>query len=123
MSRKPFAIWKVGEEEYKLKLTTSKITEVEERLKVGLMDVMGTVRTLPPLKVMLTITHAAMQQFNSGIKERDVYEIFDKYIDEGGSQLDFFSNVFMEIYKVSGFFTPNQTEELTMGQEKAQELM
>lgn len=123
MVRKPFAIWKVGEEEYKLKLSTAKIAEVEEKLKVGLMDVMGTARTLPPLKVMLTITHAAMQQFNSGIKERDVYDIFDKYIEEGGSQLDFFANVFMEIYKVSGFFTPNQAEELTIDQEKMQDLM
>ncbi len=123
MARKVFAIWKVGEEEYKLKLTTSSITEVEEKLKVGLMDVLGNARTLPPLKIMLTITHSAMKQFNNSIKEKEVYNIFDKYVEEGGSQLDFFTNVFMEIYKVSGFFTEAQTEQLEEGQEKAQELL
>ena len=123
MARKAFATWVVGEEEYKLKLTTSKITEVEEKLKVGLMDVLGNARTLPPLKIMLSITHAAMKQFNSGIKEKDVYDIFDKYVEEGGSQLDFFTNVFIDIYKVSGFFTEAQTEQMEEQQEKAQELL
>ena len=31
-------------------------------------------------------------------------DLFDKYIEDGGSQLDFFTKVLMDVYKVSGFY-------------------
>lgn len=123
MARKQFATWTVGEEEYKLKLKTSTICELEEKLKVSLMDVLGSSRTLPALTVMLTIVHAAMKDYNNGIKRKDVENIFDKYTDEGGSLLQFFNDVFMEVYKVSGFFTESQAEMMEENQEKAREIM
>ncbi|WP_404989282.1 DUF6096 family protein [Clostridium culturomicium] len=120
---KQFAIWKVGEEEYKLKLATSTIGELEDKLRRGLMDVIAGANTIPPLSIMLTITHGAMKKWNAGIRRSDVDDIFDMYIKEGGSQLEFFTKVFMEIYKVSGFFTKAATEEMDAQQEKVQELL
>ncbi|MDU4889773.1 MAG: DUF6096 family protein [Clostridium sp.] len=120
---KQFAIWEVGEEEYKLKLKTSAVCSLEEKLNMSLMDVIGTVRTMPSLSIMLTITHAAMKDWNAGIKRSDVDNIFDKYIEGGGSQLEFFTKVFMDIYKVSGFFSQTAAQKMEEQQEKAQEML
>lgn len=122
MARKQFAIWEVDGEEYKLKLKTSTLCDLEEKLGTSLMTVLGN-GNMPALKIMLTITHYSMKDYNSNIKFKDVQNLFDKYLDEGGNQLEFFSNVVMDIYKVSGFFTEAQTEMMEEKQERAQEIM
>lgn len=122
MSKKPYAIWEVNETEYKLKLKTATITQLEEKLGRSLVAVFGT-DGMPPLSIMLTIVHGAMKDWNSNIKRKDVDDLFDQYLDEGGSQLEFYATTFMDIYKVSGFFTMNQIQEMEMNQEKIQEAL
>ncbi|MDU4320125.1 MAG: DUF6096 family protein [Clostridium paraputrificum] len=122
MARKQFAIWQVGDEEYKLKLKTSTLCDLEEKLGTSLMNVLGN-GNMPALKIMLTITHYAMKDYNANIKFKDVQDIFDKYVDEGGSQLEFFTKVIMDIYKVSGFFTESQTEMMEEKQEEMKEML
>lgn len=122
MSKKPYAIWEVNGTEYKLKLKTATITQLEEKLGRSLVAVFGT-DGMPPLSIMLTIVHGAMKDWNSNIKRKDVDDLFDQYLDEGGSQLEFYATTFMEIYKVSGFFTTNQIQEMEMNQEKIQEAL
>lgn len=123
MARKQFQIWNVAGEEYKLKLSTSGICKLEEKLKMGLMDVLETSKNMPPLSIMLTVTHAALKEQHSGIKQVDVEKMFDKYIEEGGSQLKFFTDVFMGIYQVSGFFTEDQAEMMDVKLAEAKEEM
>lgn len=122
MARKQFAIWKVGDEEYKLKLKTSTLCDLEEKIGTSLMNALGS-GNMPALKIMLTITHYAMKDYNSNIKFKDVQNLFDKYVDEGGSQLEFFTKVIMDIYKVSGFFTESQTEMMEEKQEEMKEML
>ena len=122
MSKKPYAIWEVNETEYKLKLKTATITQLEEKLGRSLVAVFGT-DGMPPLSIMLTIVHGAMKDWNSNIKRKDVDDLFDQYLDEGGSQLEFYATTFMDVYKVSGFFTTNQIQEMEMNQEKIQEAL
>ena len=86
------------------------------------MNVLGN-GNMPALKIMLTITHYAMKDYNANIKFKDVQDIFDKYVDEGGSQLEFFTKVIMDIYKVSGFFTESQTEMMEEKQEEMKEML
>ena len=78
---------------------------------------------MPPLSIMLTIAHGAMKDWNSNIKRSDVDDLFDQYLDEGGSQLEFFTKTFMDIYKVSGFFTAKQIQEMENNLEKVQEAL
>lgn len=118
--RKPYAIWKIGEEEYKLKLTTSAIIDLENKFKRNLVSLL---EDMPPLSSMLTITHAAMQPFNHGIKQKDVEAMFDKYCDHGGSQIDFFTKVFTELYSASGFFSEAQAEAVAEKLAEAEELI
>lgn len=122
MARKQFANWEVDGEEYKLKLKTSTVCKLEEKLGTSLLNVLSN-GGMPSLSVMLTITHAAIKDYNSNIKRSDIEDMFDKYLDEGGSQLDFFTNVIMDIYKVSGFFTEKQAENMDEKQKEAQELL
>ena len=109
---KPFEIWEVDGEEYKLKLKTSSIIALEEKFKTSLMSLLEVNGNITPLNIMLQITHYAMKDYNHSIKLNDVYDLFDKYCEEGGSQLGFYQDVFMGIYQVSGFFTPSMTMEL-----------
>ncbi len=122
MSKKPFAIWEVNGIEYKLKLKTATISQLEEKLGRSLVAVFGT-DGMPPLSIMLTIVHGAMKDWNSNIKRSNVDDLFDQYLEEGGSQLEFFATIFMDIYKVSGFFTTKQIQEMEKNQEKIQEAL
>ena len=78
MARKQFAIWNVGDEEYKLKLKTSTLCDLEEKLGTSLMNVLGN-GNMPALKIMLTITHYAIKDYNANINFKDVQDLFDKY--------------------------------------------
>lgn len=118
--RKPFAYWTVGGRDYKLKLHTSTIVKLEEKFKRNLLDLLNGV---PPLAVMLTITQAAMKEWEHGIKYADVQRLFDQYCDEGGTQLTFMTDVLMEIYKVSGFFSESQSEAMDEKIQEAKEMM
>lgn len=106
--RKAFAYWTVGETDYKLKLTTEEICRLEDKWGRGLADMATTGSSMPPLSVMLMITHAAMVPWKHGKSIKDVQQMFNSYVEEGGSQLEFYSGVIMPIMAVSGFFTESQ---------------
>ncbi len=112
--RKPFAIWEVGGESYKLKLRTPTIVELEKKYKTNLMNLMGAGNGgMPALSVMLDVTHAAMKDWQHGITKVSVNNLFEKYIEEGGSQLSFYMSVYMNIFSVSGFFSANLSNQMT----------
>lgn len=119
--RKPFAYWEVGGKEYKLKLTTAVICQLEDKFKRNLLDILSM--GMPPLATMLTIAQAAMKTWEHGIKYDDVQKLFDRYCEEGGTQLSFMTDVLMEIYKVSGFFSESQQEKMDQKLEDAKDLL
>lgn len=124
--KQPFALWKVGDTEYKLKLTTQEIIRLESLFNANLLSVISLNtenNEMPPLKVMLLITHGAIKKYNHGIKEKDVIELFDKYEEEGGSQLSFMTDVFLPIFQVSGFFSQAQADTMNKNIEEAKEQM
>ena len=122
--RKPFALWEVGGQSYKLKLKTSAIVELESKYKTNLMNIMGSGQGgMPALSVMLDVAHAAMKDWNHGITKNGVMDIFSRYIEEGGSQLSFYMTVYMEIFTVSGFFSVNLSNQMGEALQEAQETM
>ena len=122
--RKPFALWEVGGQSYKLKLKTSAIVELESKYKTNLMNIMGSGQGgMPALSVMLDVAHAAMKDWNHGITKNGVMDIFIRYIEEGGSQLSFYMTVYMEIFTVSGFFSVNLSNQMGEALQEAQETM
>lgn len=103
--------WEVAEgESYNLRLRTQDICEVEKM--IGGKNLLTLVTTIgngmPPLDTMITVTQCAMRKFHHGFTKEKVCALFDKYIENGGSQIDFLMNVYLNIFVVSGFFTKEQ---------------
>lgn len=122
--RKPFQVWNVGGESYRLKLGTAEIGELEQKFKTNLMNVMGTGNGgMPALTVMLDVAHAAMKKYHHGVKRSDLNAMFDQYIEEGGSQLNFYTEVYMGIFTVSGFFSHSLANQMEQSMEEAKEIM
>ncbi len=110
--RRPFAYWKVGDKELKLKLNASTIQKIESRfgnrsLLSLIMDADGT----PSLAVMLTVIQGAAMPWQHGISYADIERMYDNWIDAGeGNQTLLLSDVIVPILMVSGFFTEEQTK-------------
>lgn len=122
--KKGFLFWNVGKKTYQLKLTTKTICELEQRYRKNLMNIMGTGEGgMPPLTTMIDITQAAMKEWHHGIKKDDVFKIYDKYIEKGGSQLGFYMDIYMKIFTVSGFFPKSVNEDMKNAFESADEML
>lgn len=122
--RKPFALWEVGGKSYKLKLKTPTIVELETKYKTNLMNIMGTGQGgMPALSVMLDVAHAAMKDWQHGITKSEVQNLFERYVNDGGSQLSFYMSVYMEIFAVSGFFSVNLSNQMQEAMEEAKETL
>ena len=103
-----YAVWQVSEnKELKLRLTSLQATKVEEKIGVNLLKVFmpaeGESFALPPLKVMLLLTHGALQKYEHGISFEDVSDLYDSYVDNGGDQAAFMADVVLPMLQVSGF--------------------
>ncbi len=71
---------------------------------------------MPPLNVMCGIIHMSAQRFHHGLSYNSIKALVDDYIEEGGSQLELFTDVLVPIFEVSGFFS------LEMGQAMAENM-
>ena len=122
--KKPFAIWNVKGEDYKMVLGTQDIVALESKYKTNLMNIMGAGNAgMPALSVMLDVAHAALKKFHHGICKDAVMDMFDQYIKEGGSQLNFYTEVYMQIFQVSGFFSVSLTNQMQSALEDAKTVL
>nr|DAM29804.1 MAG TPA: tail assembly chaperone [Caudoviricetes sp.] len=120
----PYATWKVSEDkELKLRLTSLQATKVEEKIGANLLKVFmpaeGEAFALPPLKVMLLLTHGALQKFEHGLSFEDVSDLYDDYVDNGGDQAAFMADVILPMLQVSGFMPREKTSKKTPKKSKA----
>lgn len=121
--RELFALWRVKEQAYKLKLTPSAIIALERVYKCNLISLMGDMDHLPTLTTMLQITHSAMEKWHHNLKLKDVEQLYDTWIGEGRSMLQFYVEVYMKIFSVSGFFSSAMVAELTETMEDVSKIM
>ena len=95
--RKPFAVWTVGETDYRLKLDTATIAELETKFKCNLLTLLESSGSMPALSVMLTIIHGAMKKFNHGVTYKEdkqtVIDSFAKLVADGVYQKNLFSDL------------------------------
>lgn len=96
---------------YKLRLDAARIAQLEDKLggksPLSIFAEAGE-RNVPPLKSLLLVLHMALQPLNHGLKAEDAYALYDKYIEEGHSMVDFFQ-VIVDIYQASGLL-PKEAE-------------
>lgn len=101
--------FEVGNETYKLRLSTRNIVMLEKQLGCNPLNIFGAGDTVPTITVMVAVLHASLQQYNHGITMNDAYDIFDNYMADGHSSVDFIP-VIIDIYKASGII-PKDTNE------------
>lgn len=118
--KKAFCEWTVDGQTYRLKLKTSDVIALEQRLNKSCLDLLDVQSGMgvPSLTTMLTIVYYAMKSWQHGVKESEVMNIFDKYIEDGGSQIDFYVNVVLEIYVVSGFLSAKMAQTMSEALQK-----
>lgn len=107
MTKKPYTTWKVGDTEYKLKLTTATVCKLEENLGVNIIKIFNfnDDMPIPPLKTMLYIVHGALLKYQHGLKYEDVLNIFDEWLDdsEDNNQMTLLTDVLFPLLQDSGF--------------------
>lgn len=98
-----------GNKEYKLRLNTRNVVALEKTLGCNPVAIFGDGDTIPSISTMVSILHASLQQLNHGITVNDALDIFDDWIADGNSMVDFVK-VILEIYKASGI-VPSDTKD------------
>lgn len=99
-----------GNKDYKLRLNTRNAVALERQLGGSLLSIFGTGDSIPKIEVLVMILHASLQQYNHGITLNDTYDIFDNWLAEEHTTIDFVKLI-LEIYKVSGIVPENITEQ------------
>jgi hypothetical protein len=94
-----FTTWKVGDEEYKLRLNTMQTIQVEKQLGMGMAEIASH---LADTTTIVTILFGAMQPLNHGVNFKDVCNIYDEYLEDGGT-LEDMMDIMMELLAQAGY--------------------
>lgn len=95
-----------GNKNYRLRLNTRNTIALEKALGTNPLAIFGDGETLPTITTMVHILHASLQQYNHNITLNDAFDIFDEYLADGHTMMDFIP-VILEVYKVSGLIGGN----------------
>lgn len=94
------------------------IVAIEKKLGGNVLDIFMKEDKIPTIEELLLVLHGALQKFQHGITLLDIYNIYDAYVDEGGT-FEALLELVMEVFEVSGFFKKEQLEE---GKKKMEEV-
>ena len=75
------------------------------------------------ITTMLQVVHAAAVPWQHGIKLKDIISVYKKYQEKGGTQLNFYVDVYIQTFMVSGFFSSSMVEDVSDEMKKIQENM
>lgn len=90
-----------GEKQYKLRLSIRSTVALEKQLGMNPLMIFGDGEQIPTITTMVNVLHASLQHFHHGITVNDAYNIFEAWLNDGNSVVDFLP-IIIEIYKVSG---------------------
>lgn len=107
-----YVVFEAGNKEYKLRLSTRAVIDLEKRLGCNPLAIFGDGTTIPTITTLVNVLHASLSQLNHGITVDGAYDIFDAYLADGHIVTDFLP-VLLELYKVSGLIKmPEKSEEV-----------
>lgn len=100
---------KLKDKTYQLRLTTKGCVNIESRIGQNPLNVFiqASEDKMPKMGDLMVILHECLNACNHGIKIEDVYNIYDKYCEEGG---DFMSliELLVDVFTESGFIPKEQ---------------
>lgn len=108
----------VGGEIFKLRLNTKNSLALERTLGYNPISMLMEIDRgkMPKLADIIAILHATLQPYHHGYSMDKVYDLFDKYAEEGKSMFDLIP-VFVEVFENSGYITKTDKEETTEAEE------
>ena len=101
-----FTTFKIGDKEYKLRLTTGAMIELEGKLGKNPLTLIADVsakNVLPKMSEAMLILHYAMIKFQPKQSLKDTYSLYDDYVDAGNTYGDLIC-VLVDALSVSGYF-------------------
>ena len=105
------------EKSLNLRLTSRSTVALEQKLGMSPISALMENQQVPRLETAITILHGCAQALNHGITLDKTYDIYDEYVDCGGTLMDLIMAL-VEVFKISGFFKePPKAEEPVEAQE------
>lgn len=106
----------INGESYKLKLTTKTSVSLERSLGYNPISMLLDVEKgkMPKLNDVLIMLQAMLQTYHHGINMDKVFDLFDVYVEEGGSMFDLIP-VFVEVFEHSGYISSSKKGEEEAG--------
>ena len=94
----------IGNETYKLRLTTRTSIALEKALGYNPLSMFMDMDNgnMPKLTDMLIILHSMLQSMNHGINLDKTYDLFDTYVADGHNLFDLVP-VFIEVFQECGY--------------------
>lgn len=98
-----------GGKEYKLRLTTRAIVQLEKQIGRNPLMIFGNGDEIPTITNMVNVLYFSLQSLQNGITLNDAYDIYDTYIADGHTTTDFIK-VIIDIYRASGIIPTEEAE-------------
>lgn len=98
-----------GGKEYKLRLTTRAIVQLEKQIGCNPLMIFGNGEEIPTITNMVNVLYFSLQSLQNGITLNDAYDIYDTYIADGHTTTDFIK-VIIDIYRASGIIPTEEAE-------------
>lgn len=98
-----------GGKEYKLRLTTRSIVQLEKQIGRNPLMIFGNGEEIPTITNMVNVLYFSLQSLQNGITLNDAYDIYDAYIADGHTTTDFIK-VIIDIYRASGIIPTEEAE-------------
>lgn len=108
MNNLPYITFKAAETEYKLKFSALASVELEKKLGGSLTE---NYAKMNEVNVATTFLWAALKKFQPETKLETAYQIYDDFIDAGGT-LEEYAEIMLEVLVISGFFKKEAVEKI-----------
>lgn len=119
MAKKAFVLLKTADEEYKLKFSSGALAQLEASNKIPVSEIMGK---MDSISTQLDVLWASLQKFHHGIEKNKASDIYDAFLEKGGTMEDFIL-LLMEAFEVSGFIPKGAVEIARIEQQVAKKKM
>jgi len=104
---KPYVLLKVGDTDYRLRISTSAAIELEDKLNCSVVDGLNR---MTEMRVLSKYIYAAARQLNDNIKsEGDALDLIDEYIMQGNDIEDLIDTL-LDIMECSGYIKHEAVE-------------
>ena len=102
---------KLKNETYQLRLTTKGCVNIEQRIGQNPLNIFiqASENKMPKIGDLMVILHECLNSTNHGIKIDDVYNIYDKYCEEGGDYMTLIE-LLVGVFEDAGFVPKEESK-------------